>query len=96
VPGKFHSRLIGAFNAENLLGVLAVLLGFDVSLAQAIQALERCSAPPGRMETIVASSQPLIVVDYAHTPDALDKSAANRARSHERALALRVRLRWRP
>jgi len=79
--GVIHSKLIGEFNAENLLGVLAVLLGLDVPFAQAIEALEHCNAPPGRMETLTAVGKPLVVVDYAHTPDALAK-ALTTARAH--------------
>jgi UDP-N-acetylmuramoyl-L-alanyl-D-glutamate--2,6-diaminopimelate ligase len=79
--GVIRSRLIGAFNAENLLGVLAVMLGLDVPLAQAVQALEQCTAPPGRMETLTVAQQPTVVIDYAHTPDALGK-ALQTARAH--------------
>jgi len=74
--GLLSSRFIGAFNVDNLLGVLGVLLGYDVPLAQAIEALEHCTPPPGRMETFTAPGAPLAVVDYAHTPDALEKALA--------------------
>jgi UDP-N-acetylmuramoyl-L-alanyl-D-glutamate--2,6-diaminopimelate ligase len=69
-----RSRFIGAFNVDNLLGALAVLLGYEVPLAAAIEALEHCAPPPGRMETFGAPGLPLVVVDYAHTPDALEKA----------------------
>lgn len=72
--GLMHSRLIGGFNVENVLGVLGVLLGHDIPLDRAIAALERCTPPPGRMETFSAPGMPLAVVDYAHTPDALEKA----------------------
>jgi UDP-N-acetylmuramoyl-L-alanyl-D-glutamate--2,6-diaminopimelate ligase len=78
-----NSRLIGAFNAENILGVLGVLLGFDIPLDRAIRALEQCGAPPGRMETLAMTRKPLVVIDYAHTPDALAK-ALQTARHHTR------------
>jgi UDP-N-acetylmuramoyl-L-alanyl-D-glutamate--2,6-diaminopimelate ligase len=81
--GVICSRLIGTFNAENLLGVLAVLLGLNVPLARAIQALEQCSAPPGRMETLAVAQKPMVVIDYAHTPDALGK-ALQTARVHSK------------
>jgi UDP-N-acetylmuramoyl-L-alanyl-D-glutamate--2,6-diaminopimelate ligase len=68
-----HSRFIGAFNVENLLAALATLLGWNVPFHDALAALERCSPPPGRMETLVATGKPLAIVDYAHTPDALEK-----------------------
>jgi UDP-N-acetylmuramoyl-L-alanyl-D-glutamate--2,6-diaminopimelate ligase len=74
--GLLNARFIGAFNVDNLLGALAVLLGYGVSLADAILALEHCTPPPGRMETFVAAGRPLTVVDYAHTPDALEKALA--------------------
>src|SRR5690606_3574064 len=78
---RLQSRFIGEFNADNLLIVLATLLGAGAPLEDAIMALERCSAPPGRMETHSAPRGPLAVVDYAHTPDALEK-ALMALRSH--------------
>jgi UDP-N-acetylmuramoyl-L-alanyl-D-glutamate--2,6-diaminopimelate ligase len=75
-PGLLRSRFVGAFNVDNLLGCLAVLLGYDIPLAQAISALEHCVPPPGRMETFTALGMPLAIVDYAHTPDALAKAIA--------------------
>lgn len=76
-----HSRFIGEFNVENLLAALATLLGWNVPFHDALAALERCSPPPGRMETLVATGKPLAIVDYAHTPDALEKLLAT-ARKH--------------
>lgn len=69
-----RSRFVGDFNVENLLAVLATLLTSGVSMQQAIGALEKCTAPPGRMETLTAPDRPLAIVDYAHTPDALEKA----------------------
>ena len=71
-----RSRLIGRFNAENSLVVLACLAARGVPLAQAVAALENCDAPPGRMEVIGArnAAKAMTVVDYAHTPDALAKA----------------------
>jgi UDP-N-acetylmuramoyl-L-alanyl-D-glutamate--2,6-diaminopimelate ligase len=79
--GTMRSRLIGAFNVENLLAALATLLGWEIALPRAIAALEQCSAPPGRMETLSAPGRALAIVDYAHTPDALEK-ALLAARAH--------------
>ncbi len=81
--GVLRSRLIGEFNAENLLAVLGVLLGWGVPLQQALVALAACSAPPGRMEACGGGAQPLALVDYAHTPDALVK-VLEAARAHAR------------
>ncbi len=78
---RMHSRLIGAFNVDNVLAVLGTLLSSGVALSDAVQALERCAAPPGRMEMLTAPGKPLAVVDYAHTPDALEK-ALRAVRAH--------------
>ncbi len=76
-----RSRFVGAFNVDNLLSVLGVLLAHGFSLPASIAALEQCVPPPGRMETFTAPDRPLAIVDYAHTPDALDK-ALSAARAH--------------
>jgi UDP-N-acetylmuramoyl-L-alanyl-D-glutamate--2,6-diaminopimelate ligase len=73
-PGTVRSALLGTFNAENLLAALAVLLGWGIPFSRAARALEQCVAPPGRLETFTASGRALVVVDYAHTPDALEKA----------------------
>jgi UDP-N-acetylmuramoyl-L-alanyl-D-glutamate--2,6-diaminopimelate ligase len=78
---RLGSPLIGDFNVDNLLTVLAVLLAWDVPLAQACAALAHCSAPPGRMQPEGGGALPLALIDYAHTPDALAK-ALHAARSH--------------
>ena len=70
---ELNSRLIGEFNAKNLLGVLGVLMAADVSLPDAVEALTHVEAVPGRLQMIREPDEPLVVVDYAHTPDALDK-----------------------
>lgn len=67
---------VGDYNVSNLLGVIAALRSLDIGLAQACQAVSQCSAVPGRMESLVQANAPLVVVDYAHTPDALDKLLA--------------------
>lgn len=68
-----QSRLIGRFNASNLLGALAVLLVSGFELEEAVQALAQQKAVNGRMQTMGGNGQPMVVVDYAHTPDALEK-----------------------
>ncbi|HEX5458388.1 MAG TPA: UDP-N-acetylmuramoyl-L-alanyl-D-glutamate--2,6-diaminopimelate ligase [Steroidobacteraceae bacterium] len=74
--------LIGEFNADNALTVLAVLLAWDVPLTEATAALGSCRAAPGRMEAVAGGgAAPLVIVDYAHTPDALAK-ALRAARAH--------------
>lgn len=68
-----NSALLGRFNAENLLGTLAVLLVSDVPLADALDELAKLRSVPGRMQTLGGMGLPAVVVDYAHTPDALEK-----------------------
>ncbi len=68
-----QSRLIGRFNAYNLLGALAVLLVSDVGLDDAARELGQQKAVAGRMQTLGGKNVPAVVVDYAHTPDALEK-----------------------
>ena len=76
--------LVGDFNVENVLTVLASLLALGVPLTDASRALARCRAASGRMEVFGGrGSQPLVIVDYAHTPDALSK-ALRAARMHTR------------
>jgi len=80
--GTFATRLVGDFNAGNALAVLALLLAWDVPFATALRAIGQCPAPPGRMESFGGTAgAPLVIVDYAHTPDALDKALAA-ARAH--------------
>jgi UDP-N-acetylmuramoyl-L-alanyl-D-glutamate--2,6-diaminopimelate ligase len=67
------TRLLGRFNAENALVVIACLLSLGASLAEAARVLAECVPPPGRMEVVEAAARdkPMAVIDYAHTPDAL-------------------------
>jgi murE/murF fusion protein len=70
--------LVGAFNVSNLLCVLASLRHWGFSLQQAVGACAALTPVPGRMQWVQpeqgsAHGQPLGVVDYAHTPDALSK-----------------------
>jgi UDP-N-acetylmuramoyl-L-alanyl-D-glutamate--2,6-diaminopimelate ligase len=80
--GELTVRLIGEFNVDNVLTVLAVLLAWNIPLAQAMRSLEQCRAASGRMEMFGGRGlTPLAIVDYAHTPDALAK-ALGAARLH--------------
>ncbi len=77
------TQLMGRFNAENSLVVLGCLLALGFSLGEAVKALGECKPAPGRMEVVKsdAPNKPTVVVDYAHTPDALAK-ALSAAREH--------------
>jgi UDP-N-acetylmuramoyl-L-alanyl-D-glutamate--2,6-diaminopimelate ligase len=68
--------LVGAFNVDNLLAVLAILLGSGLEPEQAAAAVRDVAAPPGRLQQFGGPGQPMVVVDYAHTPDALAKALA--------------------
>lgn len=81
-PGEMHIesswgsggaklKQIGRFNMANALGVLGCLMAYGVPFADAIQLLEHLPSVPGRMQQV--GDAPLVVIDYAHTPDALEK-----------------------
>ncbi len=68
-------KLLGRFNAANLLAVLGALLASGVALKPAAAVLERLTPPPGRMQAVSGGQgEPLLVIDYAHTPDALEQA----------------------
>ena len=76
---KIHSPLLGDFNIDNLLAVIAVLLIEGLTLADIAYKIMGVKAIAGRMEAFSAgaltpSTAPTAVVDYAHTPDALEKA----------------------
>jgi UDP-N-acetylmuramoyl-L-alanyl-D-glutamate--2,6-diaminopimelate ligase len=67
------SALVGQHNASNLLGSLATLLVSDIRLKDAVATLGKLRPVPGRMQKLGGGRRPLVVVDYAHTPDALEQ-----------------------
>ncbi len=64
----------GRHNASNLLGILAVLLAGGIPLRRAVSALAALKPLPGRLQRLGGGARPLVVVDYAHTPDALKQA----------------------
>ena len=70
------SRMVGAFNVSNLLGVIGVMLAHGFALPSIIAAIEALGPVPGRMQQCGGDDAPLVVIDYAHTPDALEKTLA--------------------
>ncbi|MES2831286.1 MAG: UDP-N-acetylmuramoyl-L-alanyl-D-glutamate--2,6-diaminopimelate ligase [Pseudomonadota bacterium] len=72
-----RTQLVGDFNVSNVLGVLGVLLARGVSLDAAVVVVEALQPVAGRMQQLGAPDQPLVVIDYAHTPDALEKTLAS-------------------
>jgi UDP-N-acetylmuramoyl-L-alanyl-D-glutamate--2,6-diaminopimelate ligase len=79
--GDLQLPLIGEFNADNILTVLGLLGALGLHFADAAPVLARCKPPPGRMEAFGGGTRPLVLVDYAHTPDALSQ-ALRAARAH--------------
>ena len=69
-----YTALVGHYNVSNLLGVIACLRALGHSLADAVQACAELPAVPGRMQAVGHADQPLVVVDYAHTPDAVTQA----------------------
>jgi UDP-N-acetylmuramoyl-L-alanyl-D-glutamate--2,6-diaminopimelate ligase len=65
------TQLVGHYNVSNVLGVIACLRALGYSLADAVQACRVLPAVPGRMQTVGVAGEPLVVIDYAHTPDAV-------------------------
>lgn len=66
-----ETALVGQYNVSNVLGVIACLRAMGHSLAEAVQACRALPAVPGRMQAVGEVGEPLVVIDYAHTPDAV-------------------------
>jgi UDP-N-acetylmuramyl-tripeptide synthetase len=71
-----RTGLIGDYNMDNLLGVIGSLRALGFALADAVQACTYLTAVPGRMQRVATlkTDAPMTVVDYAHTPDAIEKA----------------------
>ncbi|NNU44057.1 UDP-N-acetylmuramoyl-L-alanyl-D-glutamate--2,6-diaminopimelate ligase [Ramlibacter montanisoli] len=70
---ELRTSLIGQYNISNLLGVIGMMRALHVPLADAVAACADLLPVPGRMERLNEAGKPLVAVDYAHTPDALEK-----------------------
>lgn len=79
--GYFNSPLIGAFNVSNLMLVTATLLSLGYPLSDLERTVSGLTGVCGRMEMIATENKATVIVDYAHTPDALEK-ALQAARIH--------------
>lgn len=73
---RVTSPLLGEFNVDNLLAVLAALVADGVDLQSAAAAVSAVAAPPGRMQRIATNTDLTVVVDFAHTDDALAHALA--------------------
>ncbi len=74
---SLQTSLAGTYNIANLLGVLAVMRSLGIAMKEAIEVCQLLTPVPGRMNTIIQAGMPAIIVDYAHTPDALEKALAD-------------------
>ncbi|UVM55033.1 UDP-N-acetylmuramoyl-L-alanyl-D-glutamate--2,6-diaminopimelate ligase [Pseudomonas sp. B21-012] len=68
-----RSRLLGRFNLSNMLAAVGTLLALDFPLDEILKVTPALEGPVGRMQRLGGGSKPLVVVDYAHTPDALEQ-----------------------
>lgn len=73
---RLKVRLVGQFNVSNVLGVLGVLLAKGVEWDSAISAIQKLAPVAGRMQKLGGRDAPMVVIDYAHTPDALRQALA--------------------
>ncbi|WP_434515169.1 UDP-N-acetylmuramoyl-L-alanyl-D-glutamate--2,6-diaminopimelate ligase [Dechloromonas sp. ARDL1] len=68
------TALVGRYNVSNLLAIAGVLFDAGLTAEEVALRLSEIKAPPGRMERVGGNGEPLVAVDYAHTPDALDNA----------------------
>ncbi len=71
---RVETCILGTFNASNLLAVIGSLMASGIAMTSAAAMVSQLTAVPGRMQTVRVENKPLVVVDYAHTPDALEKA----------------------
>ncbi|WP_435605956.1 UDP-N-acetylmuramoyl-L-alanyl-D-glutamate--2,6-diaminopimelate ligase [Pseudomonas knackmussii] len=71
--GVLRSPLLGRFNLSNLLAVVGALMALDYPLGEILPVIPQLQGPVGRVQRLGGGEKPLVVVDYAHTPDALEK-----------------------
>lgn len=74
--GQFdmQTSMLGSFNVDNILAAFSTLCVSGFSADKVAETLSGFSGIPGRMEYFTAEGRPLVIVDYAHTPDALEKA----------------------
>lgn len=72
--GELNTALLGRFNAQNLAACVGVLCAQGYDLGRVLTVLAKIKPATGRMDCVKLPNKPLVVVDYAHTPDALEKA----------------------
>ncbi len=78
-----RSRLSGSFNALNLMAAFSVLCVTGMSAKESAAGLAQLQAVPGRMECFTGKNGKKVIVDYAHTPDALEKALQGLGKIHQ-------------
>ena len=73
VTVEVRAGLVGSFNVSNLLAVIGALIAVGVELKEAAALAAHLVPPPGRMQPVGGKGEPLAIIDYAHSPDALEK-----------------------
>jgi len=71
--GRLHAALLGEFNVSNLLASISALCMLGHPLHEVLACVPKFQSVPGRMQVLGGKDKPLVVVDYAHKPDALEK-----------------------
>ncbi len=72
--GQLTVKLVGDYNAANILACIGVLCAMNYPLSDILSVLSDVKAVPGRMELFCAPTSPKVFIDYSHTPDALEKA----------------------
>src|SRR5262249_16592651 len=85
-PSSMNVRAIGDIFAENALAALLASMAFGIDGAAAARAIAACDPAPGRFQ--VVAERPWVVVDYAHSPDALERTLATARRLCTGALSV--------
>ena len=75
--GQIKTQMVGGFNVSNVLGIMGVLATRGFDWEDLVDAVEALTPVPGRMQQLGGPDAPLVVIDYAHTPDALEKTLAS-------------------
>jgi len=71
--GEIKSKVLGQFNIDNLLATAGSLLALNMSFVDVVNLVGQCAAINGRMQILGDADQVTVVIDFAHTPDALEK-----------------------
>jgi UDP-N-acetylmuramyl-tripeptide synthetase len=69
-----ETKFVGQYNVSNLLGIIAAMRASGIALKDCVEACKSLTAVPGRMDMLTKEGQPLVIIDYAHTPDALKQA----------------------